>query len=169
MGWHTLKKILAYPEPPGYRLSQRGRSGSWERFCRSLSRSWKRIGRLRRSSGTRSGGSSSGCGNEHGYSGGLTMVSMAVREWRQSRKEVFLPLSHPPGEAQVDYGEAKIKLNGQETSVALLVMTLPYSERSSCKRFHANARRRFWRVIGGRLSTWEECRSGSATTIWRSR
>ena len=55
------------------------------------------------------------------------MVSLAVREWRQSRKEVFLPLSHPPGEAPEDYGEAKVRLNGQETSVALFVMTLPYS------------------------------------------
>ncbi|MBM3972003.1 MAG: transposase [Planctomycetes bacterium] len=65
--------------------------------------------------------------DEHGYSGGLTMVSLAVRDRRQSRKEVFLSLSHPPGEAQVDYGEAKVQLNGQETSVALFVMTLPYS------------------------------------------
>jgi hypothetical protein len=38
-----------------------------------------------------------------------------------------LPLSHPPGEAQVDFGEATIRLAGQETKVALFVMTLPYS------------------------------------------
>ena len=51
----------------------------------------------------------------------------AVRAWKQSRQEVFLPLSHPPGEAQVDFGEATIRLAGQETKVALFVMTLPYS------------------------------------------
>lgn len=38
-----------------------------------------------------------------------------------------MPLSHPPGEAQVDYGEVTVKLNGVETKVALFVMTLPYS------------------------------------------
>src|SRR5476649_94254 len=43
------------------------------------------------------------------------------------RKEVFLPLDHPPGEAQVDYGFATVTLAGVETNVALFVMTLPYS------------------------------------------
>ena len=51
----------------------------------------------------------------------------AVRAWKQGHQEVFLPLSHPPGEAQVDFGEATVKLAGQETKVALFVMTLPYS------------------------------------------
>jgi hypothetical protein len=30
------------------------------------------------------------------------MVKAAVREWKDIRKEVFVPLSHPPGEAQVE-------------------------------------------------------------------
>jgi transposase len=64
---------------------------------------------------------------EHGFVGGYTTVKDAVRAWKQSHREVFLPLSHPPGEAQVDFGEATIKLNGVETKVALFVMTLPYS------------------------------------------
>ena len=50
-----------------------------------------------------------------------------VREWRISRREVFLPLSHPPGEAQVDFGQATVRIAGKETKVALFVMTLPYS------------------------------------------
>ena len=61
------------------------------------------------------------------YEGGETVVKDAVREWKQSGQEVFLPLSHPPGEAQVDFGEATIKLDGVDTKVALFVMTLPYS------------------------------------------
>ena len=64
---------------------------------------------------------------EYGFRGGKTVVKDAVRAWRQSHQEVFLPLSHPPGEAQVDFGEATVKLNGVETKVALFVMTLPYS------------------------------------------
>ena len=50
-----------------------------------------------------------------------------MRQWRQQRQEVFLPLSHPPGEAQVDFGEATMKLAGEQQKVALFVMTLPYS------------------------------------------
>jgi hypothetical protein len=55
------------------------------------------------------------------------VVKDAVREWRISRREVFLPLSHPPGEAQVDFGEATVRIAGRETKVAIFVMTLPYS------------------------------------------
>ncbi|MEX2137861.1 MAG: IS21 family transposase [Pirellulales bacterium] len=35
--------------------------------------------------------------------------------------------AYPPGEAQVDFGEATIQLNGVQTKVALFVLTLPYS------------------------------------------
>ena len=40
---------------------------------------------------------------------------------------MFLPLVPPPGEAQVDFGEATIRQGGVERKVALFVMTLPYS------------------------------------------
>ena len=50
------------------------------------------------------------------------------RVLKQHNKEVFLPLSHPPGEAQVDYGFADVLLNGELAKVALFVMTLPYSD-----------------------------------------
>jgi transposase len=65
--------------------------------------------------------------DEHGYDGGWTLVKDAVRAWRQQHQEVFLPLSHPPGEAQVDFGFADVWPEGEQTKVALFVMTLPYS------------------------------------------
>jgi len=55
------------------------------------------------------------------------VVKDAVREYRISHREVFLPLSHPPGEAQVDFGEATVRIAGKETRAALFDMTLPYS------------------------------------------
>jgi len=65
--------------------------------------------------------------DEYGYTGDETVVRDAVREWRTSRREVSLPLSLPPGEAQVDFGEATVRIAGKETRVAIFVMTLPYS------------------------------------------
>lgn len=65
--------------------------------------------------------------DEHGYQGKLTAVKAAVREWKQSHQEVFVPLSHAPGEDWVDFGETTIRLAGQERKLALFVMTLPYS------------------------------------------
>lgn len=66
--------------------------------------------------------------DEHGYDGDVMIVKDAVREWRTNHREVFLPLSHPPGQAQVDYGYADVFLNGELTKVALFVITLPYSD-----------------------------------------
>ena len=127
LGWHTLKKILAHAEPPGYRQRQprkKRKQGAYLPIIEQILESDRQAPKKQRHTVRRI---YERLRDEQGYSGGLTMVSLAVREWRQSRKEVFLPLSHPLGEAQVDYGEAKILLNGQETSVALFVMTLPYS------------------------------------------
>ena len=61
---------------------------------------------------------------EHAFDGCYSSVKEAVRQWRQGSQEVFLPLSHPPGEAQVDFGFADVDLAGERTKVALFVMTL---------------------------------------------
>ena len=127
LGWHTLKKILAHAEPPGYRQSQARPKRKLAPFLPVLQQileadrqapkkqrhTAKRIfERLR---------------DEHGFRGGMTVIKDAVRAWKQTHQEVFLPLTHPPGEAQVDFGEATVNRNGVEQKVALFVMTLPYS------------------------------------------
>jgi transposase len=127
LGWHTLAKILAHGEPPGYRQAKPRKKpklaallpiihqiliGDQQAPKKQRHTAHRIFERLR---------------DEHGYPGGETVVKDAVREWKQSHQEVFLPLSHPPGEAQVDFGEATIQLGGIETKVALFVMTLPYS------------------------------------------
>ena len=125
--WQTLQKILSHSEPPGYRLSQ-PRSSKLDEFVpiiheilegdrtapRKQRHTAKRIfERLR---------------DEHGYDGGETIVKDAVRRWKQTHREVFLPLSHPPGEAQVDFGFAQVIVDGEPMKVALFVMTVPYSD-----------------------------------------
>lgn len=46
-----------------------------------------------------------------------------------------MPLSHPPGEVQVDFGEAKAIYRGRETKVAFIEFTLPYSGAVYCQAF----------------------------------
>src|SRR3712207_7360928 len=43
---------------------------------------------------------------EHGFAGGYTTVKDYVRQRRAAVREVFVPLAHPPGHAQADFGEA---------------------------------------------------------------
>ena len=59
---------------------------------------------------------------------GYTMVREAVTKWKATTKEVFAPLSHPPGEAQVEFGFAYVDVAGERQQVALFVMSLPYSD-----------------------------------------
>ena len=48
-----------------------------------------------------------------------------------------MPLSHPPGEAQFDFGEAKAIYRGREIKVMFCVMSLPYSDAFFCQAFPA--------------------------------
>ena len=127
LGWHTLKKILAHAEPPGYRQSKprlKRKLGTVLPIIHQILEEDRQAPKKQRHTAKRI---FERLRDEYGFQGGKTVVKDAVRAWKQSHQEVFLPLSHPPGEAQVDFGEATVKLNGIETKVALFVMTLPYS------------------------------------------
>lgn len=67
-----------------------------------------------------------------------------------------MPLSHPPGEAQVDFGFADVWLEGELTKVALFVMTLPYSDAifiqafpRECTEVFLEGHRRAFEFFGG--------------------
>jgi transposase len=64
---------------------------------------------------------------EHGYTGGASTIRAAVRALKQAHPEVFVPLAHPPGEAQCDFGRAVVLIAGVRYQAALFVLTLPYS------------------------------------------
>jgi transposase len=133
--WKTLQKILDHAEPPGYRQRQPRAKPKLDRVLPIIHEileqdktappkqrhTIKRIfDRLR---------------TEHEYDGGISVVGDAVRDWRAGTAEVFMPLSHPAGQAQVDFGEATVRLQGQETKVAYFVMALPFSDALFCQMF----------------------------------
>ena len=66
--------------------------------------------------------------SEFGFSGGESTVRQYVGEIRP-RREVMIPLDHDPGEAQVDWGEAQVYLDGHLTKVHLFCLRLCYSQR----------------------------------------
>jgi len=127
LSWHTLEKILAHQEPPGYRQKQPRRKPKLEPFLPIIHEILQQDGQAPKKQRHTAWRIFERLQDEYRFKGGYTIVKDAVRAWKQGHEEVFLPLSHPPGEAQVDFGEARIKLQGVETKVALFVMTLPYS------------------------------------------
>ena len=81
---------------------------------------------------------------QEGFPGGYTIVKDAVREIRRTGKEVFLPLTHPPGEAQVDFGHALVKMGGVLRKVCFFVMTLPYSDAFFVRAYERECTETFW-------------------------
>jgi transposase len=126
--WDTLQKILDHSEPPGYRRTAPRPRPKLEAFLpviHQILEDDKKAPRKQRHTARRI---FERLRDEHGYSGGLTAVKAAVAARKLRTAEVFVPLAHPPGEAQVDFGQAEVTLDGQAVTVALFVMTLPYSD-----------------------------------------
>ena len=57
----------------------------------------------------------------------VCIVKDYVRACRQSTREAFVPLHHPPGHAQVGFGEAVVKVGGRREKVAFFCLILPHS------------------------------------------
>jgi transposase len=52
---------------------------------------------------------------------------------------MFVPLSHPPGHAQADFGEALAVIGGIERKIHFLVMDLPHSDACFVKAYPAES------------------------------
>ena len=124
----TVRKMLAYSVPPGYRRRSPPKRPKLEPFTGVIDRileddlarprkqrhTAKRIfERLR---------------DEHGFGGQYTIVKDYVREHRRRSQEMFVPLSHPPGHAQCDFGEALVIIGGVEQKAHYFVLDLPHSD-----------------------------------------
>ena len=66
--------------------------------------------------------------DEHGFTGGITIVTDYVREKKRRTREVFVPLSHAPGHAQVDFGETLGVIAGVECELHYFAMAMPHSD-----------------------------------------
>jgi transposase len=90
--------------------------------------------------------------DEHGYTGGDTIVKDYVRLRKLSQREMFVPLEHPPGDAQADFGEAMVGIAGVERKAHYLVMDLPQSDDSDGRQVGGGPR------AGSRLATSDSVR-----------
>jgi len=81
---------------------------------------------------------------EMGYEGKYTQVKEAVREIKRVKREVYMPLVHRPGEAQVDFGYALVKVAGQLRKVAFFVMVLPYADAFFVMAFERECTESYW-------------------------
>jgi len=74
---------------------------------------------------------------EHGFTGGYTVVKDYVRIAKARAGETFVPLAHPPGHAQVDFGEAIGIIGGVRQKMHVFYMDLPHSDAPFMKSYPA--------------------------------
>jgi len=111
LSWKTLEKVLTNTSPPGYRRTkpyEKPKIGAYLGRIAQIIEADKDVSRKQRHTAKRIYERI----REEGYKGRYTQVKEAVRNIKRTKREVFFPLIHRPGEAQVDLGEAAVKVNG---------------------------------------------------------
>jgi transposase len=120
--------MLRYAVPPGYQRQQpikRPKLGPWLGIIDAILEDDKQRPVKQRHTAKRI---FERLKEEHGFTGGYTIVKDYVRTATLRAQEMFVPLTHPAGEAQVDFGEALVVIAGVEQKAHYLAMDLPHSD-----------------------------------------
>ena len=124
----TVRKMLQYAVPPGYQRQQpikRPKLGPWVGVIDAILEDDKQRPAKQRHTAKRI---FERLKEEHGFTGGYTIVKDYVRSAELHSREMFIPLAHAPGEAQADFGEALVVVAGVEQKAHYLTVDLPHSD-----------------------------------------
>ena len=124
---------------------------------------------FRRSSAIRPSGSTSGSGTSTASAAGTPSSRTTSGSIAAGPEEMFVPLSHPPGHAQCDFGEVLVVIGGVQRKAHCFVLDLPHSDGCFVKAYPAESTEA---LLDGHVSAFAflgECPGASSTTIpvWR--
>jgi transposase len=131
----TVDKMVAFSVPPGYRRTKPVRRPKLDGFTGIIDQILEADKDLPKKQRHTSKRIFKRLRDEHGFTGGITIVKDYIFAARQRQREMFVPLSHPPGHAQVDFGEALAVIGGVERKIHFLVMDLPHSDACFVKAY----------------------------------
>ena len=139
----TVSKILKHSVPPGYRRERAPSRPKLDPFIGVINQILeddKRVIKKQRHTSKRI---HARLRDEHGFTGGLTIVTGYVRERQRRTREVFVPLFHSPGHAQVDFGETLGVIGGVECKLHYFALSLPHSDAFFMKAYPAETTEAF--------------------------
>src|SRR3954471_6874112 len=133
----TVRKMLSFSVPPGYRRTKPPARPKLDGFTATIDQivlsdrsapskqrhTAKRIYERLRA--------------EHGFAGSYTIVKDYLRERHARAQEMFVPLAHPPGHAQADFGEAVAVIGGVRQKIHFFCLDLPHSDTGFVKAYPA--------------------------------
>jgi len=131
----TVKKMTEHRIPPGYRRTEEPRASKLSEhfeWIREIVGGDKAVPRKQRHTACRI---YQRLIEERGYKGGYTIVREYVRALKGTGKEMYCPLLHPAGNAQVDFGEAVAIIGGEEVKIHVFVMDIPQSDACFVKAY----------------------------------
>jgi transposase len=156
----TVDKALAFSVPPGYRRTAPIKRPKLDGFTGIID-AWldgdKMVHRKQRHTAKRI---FDRLRDEHGFTGGYTIIKDYVRERQRRGQEMFVPLAHPPGHAQADFGEAVVVIDGVEQKAVRRAFAAALRPRSHLTLRHGSASERrvfrsgLPRSDGGGLDGW---------------
>jgi transposase len=124
----SVQKMLAYSVPPGYRRKAPIKRPKLDGFTEIID-AWLEedhgVPRKQRHTAKRV---FERLREEHGFTGGYTIVKDYIREHDLRGREMFVPLAHAPGHAQADFGEAMVIIDGVEQKAHFFAFDLPHSD-----------------------------------------
>ena len=124
----TVRKMLSFSVPPGYRRGKPPRRPKLGPFTGIIDRILEDDRTSHRKQRHTAKRIFERLRDEYGFTGGYTIVKDYVREQGLRSREVFVPLSHSPGHAQADFGEAMAVIGGALRKIHFLAFDLPHSD-----------------------------------------
>jgi transposase len=139
----TVAKMLRFSVPPGYRRSKPPARPKLDGFTGIIDRILKEDATRPRKQRHTARRIFERLKAEHGFAGGEAIVKDYVRERRLRGREMFVPLVHPPGHGQADFGEAVAVVGGEERRIHFLAVDLPHSDACFVKAYPAETAEAF--------------------------
>lgn len=131
----TVRKMLSYSIPPGYVRTHPPARPKLDPFIGIIDRILEEDKDRSKKQRHTSKRIFERLRDEHGFAGGITIVKDYICGARQRQREMFVPLTHPAGHAQVDFGEALAIIGGVERKIHFLAMSLPHSDACFVKAY----------------------------------
>ena len=139
----TVRKMLAYSVPPGYQRQISPRRPKLEPYTGVIDQILEKDHSAPKKQRHTAKRIFERLRDEYGFSGGYTTVKDYVREHRRLSREMFVPLSHAPGHAQCDFGEALVIIAGVQRKAHYFILDLPHSDGCFVKAYPAETTEAF--------------------------
>ncbi len=131
----TVRKMLRYSVPPGYQrhgLPRRPKLDPFKGVIDQILQDDLGVSKKQRHTAKRI---YERLRDEHSFPGKYTIVKDYVQQRRLRMREMFVPLSHPPGHGQADFGEALVVIGGVKRKAHFLAVDLPHSDACFVKAY----------------------------------